>query len=109
MNEFRKDLDVALRIVWLLTGVVILVLLAAPFVLGSDRVAQLTPVCQAKLRGSRCSFCGMTTGFLAISEGRFDDARRANAAAIPLYGLFILNELGMAVFARRRKGELRCK
>lgn len=108
MTHLRRDLNVAVRVVWLIVSVVILLILASPFVLGPDRVAKLAPVCQSKLRdGTPCSFCGMTTSFLAISEGRFDEAGRANRGGIPLYALFIMNEIGILVFLR--KGGLACK
>jgi hypothetical protein len=50
----------------------------------------------------------MTTSFLDVSEGRLDDAGRANRAGIPLYGLFVSNELGALAFFGR-KGAMRCK
>ena len=100
-------MDFALRIVWLIVSVVILLILVAPFVLGSERVAKLAPVCQSKLRdGTPCSFCGMTTSFLAISGGRLHDAGRANRGGIPLYALFVINEVGILMFVR--KGGLAC-
>lgn len=108
MNGFRRDLDLSLRVVWLISSLVILLILASPFVLGSTRVQRLAPVCQSRLReGKPCGFCGMTTGFLAISEGRFQDAGRANHAAIPLYAVFVMNEIAMLMFVR--KGGLTCK
>ena len=108
MNEFRKDLDLALRAVWLIISLAILLILAAPFLLGAGRVARLAPVCQSKLRnGTPCSFCGMTTGFLAISSGHFRDAEGANRGAIPLYTLFVVNEIGILVFMQ--KGGFACK
>jgi hypothetical protein len=108
MNEFRRDLDVSLRFVWLLSSLVILLILASPFVLGSTRVQRLAPVCESRLHDGRpCAFCGMTTGFLAISEGRFHDAGRANHAAIPLYAAFVINEIAVLMFVR--KGGLICK
>lgn len=108
MNGFRRDLDLSLRVVWLISSLVILLILASPFVLGSTRVQRLAPICQSRLReGKPCGFCGMTTGFLAISEGRFQDAGRANHAAIPLYAVFVMNEIAMLMFVR--KGGLTCK
>ena len=108
MNEFRRELDLSFRVVWLLSSLVILLILAAPFVLGSTRVERLAPVCQSRLhKGKPCGFCGMTTGFLAIAEGRLHDAGRANHAAIPLYAVFVMNEIAMLMFVR--KGGLTCK
>ena len=108
MNKFRRDLDLSFRVVWLIASLVILLILAAPFVFGSTQVQRLAPVCQSRVHnGKPCAFCGMTTGFLAISEGRLQDAGRANHAAIPLYAVFVMNEIAVLVFVR--KGGLTCK
>jgi len=108
MNEFRKELDLALRAVWLIASFAILLILSAPFVLGARRVARIAPVCQSKLRdGTPCSFCGMTTSFIAISGGRFREAERSNRGSIPLYAVFVMNEIGILMFVR--KGGFACK
>ncbi len=108
MNGLARDLNVSLRLVWVIVSFAILLVLAAPFVLGAERVARLTPVCESKARyGRPCAFCGMTTSFLAISDGRIEDARRSNRGAIPLYALFVVNEVCAFVFVR--KGGLTCK
>ena len=52
--------------------------------------------------GRPCAFCGMTTSFLDISEGRFGDAGQSNHGVIPLYLLFLSNELGALVFFSRK-------
>jgi hypothetical protein len=108
MNDFRTNLDASLRAAWLVVSFVILLILISPFALGRDRIARLTPVCQSKLRtGTPCSFCGMTTSFLAVSEGRLGDARRANRGGPLLYGLFVLNEFAVLLLLKR--GGLVCK
>jgi hypothetical protein len=50
----------------------------------------------------------MTTSFLAISGGRLDEAGSANRAGIPLYLIFVSNEICVLVFARRKVVNL-CK
>jgi len=103
MRFITPECKQALRIVWLAVSLVILGALTAPFALGRDRLAHLVPACEWKTRyGRECSFCGMTTAFLDISEGRFGDATHANRAGVPLYLLFVSNEIGLAAFARRK-------
>ena len=86
-----------------------LVALVAPFALGRDRLAHLWPVCERKAAiGRECRFCGMTTSFIDISEGRLDDAQKANRAGIPLYLIFVANELVLLALTRR-KGSNKCK
>ena|SRR5271154_3696221 len=97
--EFKQSLG----IVWLVVSLLILGTLAAPFALGRERLASLLPACEWKSKyGRACAFCGMTTSFLDISEGRFGEAACANHAGIPLYALFVSNEFGLLAFARRK-------
>lgn len=104
-----RDFKHSLRIVWLVVSLGILAMLAAPFALGSERLAHLFPVCEWKAKyGRECAFCGMTTSFIDISEGRLGDARRANHGGIPLYLAFVSNELCVLGLARR-KGVMSCR
>lgn len=103
MRFSTPELKQALRIVWLVVSLLILFALIAPFAFGRDRVASIVPVCEWKSKyGRQCAFCGMTTSFLDISDGRLGDATHANRAGIPLYLLFVSNEVGWAAFARRK-------
>jgi hypothetical protein len=109
MRIFTAEFRQALRIVWLTVSLVVLVTLAAPFAFGRERLAHLFPVCEWKAKYHReCPFCGMTTSFLDISEGRLGDAQRANRAGVPLYALFVTNQIGVLAFVRR-KGLIPCK
>src|SRR5260370_29043810 len=101
------------KLAWGIVGVtpswVIQAILASPFADGRERASRLAPVCEWKAKyGSECPFCGMTTSFLNISEGRFRDAGRANRAGIPLYVLFVSNEI-CALALVRRQGGIKCK
>jgi hypothetical protein len=91
------------RIVWVTLSLVILAILVSPFALGRERVARIVPVCEWKAKyGRECAFCGMTTSFLDISEGRLGEATHANRAGIPLYLLFVANEICALAFLRRK-------
>ena len=104
-----QNVGLSLKLAWLVVSLGIFLILAAPFALGSENVARLAPVCESKARyGRPCAFCGMTTSFLDISEGRFQDAGRSNRGGLPLYLLFLSNELG-ALFVLGRKGAFTCK
>jgi hypothetical protein len=103
------DARLSLRLVWFTLTALILFILAAPFALRAETLARWMPVCESKLRTGRpCAFCGMTTSFLAISEGHFGEARRANRGGIPLYLLFISNEI-CALALLSRIGATACK
>jgi Protein of unknown function (DUF2752) len=98
-----RDLRLALRMVWMVLSLLILTILAAPFIVGRDRLGALVPVCERKASyGRECPFCGMTTSFMEISRGEFGEARKANRAGIPLYSIFVSNEVGALIFVRRK-------
>lgn len=98
----RQDWRRAAESVWGVVSVVLLVVLAAPFLLGTDRIGRWTPVCEAKQRGGSCPLCGMTTSFLAISRGDLDGARTAHRGGIALYSAFLLNEFAGTAYLWRR-------
>jgi hypothetical protein len=98
-----EDVRRSFRIVWVTLSVVILAVLVSPFALGRERLARMVPVCEWKAKyGRECAFCGMTTSFLDISGGRLAEATRANRAGIPLYVLFVANEICALAFIRRK-------
>jgi hypothetical protein len=98
-----EDARRSLRIVWVTLSFVILTVLVSPFALGRERIARIVPACEWKAKyGRECAFCGMTTSFLDISEGRLGEASRANRAGVPLYLLFVVNEICALAFVRRK-------
>ncbi len=103
---FRAQLRTALLISWLIVAAVLGSAAAAPFLLSPARIASLTPVCEWKARYHReCLLCGMTTGFILISQGRFGEAERRNRGSVPLYAAFCANALaaGAVIVRLRRK------
>ena len=109
MRFITAEVKQSFGIVWLAISLVMLAALAAPFALGRERLARLMPVCEWKSRyGRECPFCGMTSSFLDISDGQFGSAQRANRAGIPVYLLFVSNEIGLLAFVSR-KGSPICK
>ena len=109
MRFLNDDAKRSFLIVWAVLSLAILATLTAPFVFGRERLAYLVPACEWKSKyGRECPACGMTTSFMDISEGRFSDASRANHAGIPLYLLFLSNEVFALGFARRKVAHL-CK
>jgi len=104
-----QNAGLSFKLVWLALSLGILMILAVPFALGRERASHLAPVCEWKAKyGRACAFCGMTTSFLDISEGRFRSARRSNRGGVPLYLLFVSNELAAFLFFSR-KGAMKCK
>lgn len=97
------DLKAALWMVWIVVSVVALSTLLAPWILTPQQIAAATPRCEWKERyGKECMLCGMTTAFLSIRQGRFEEAERANRGALPLYAGFVLNEAVLVLFWKRK-------
>ena len=95
------DVRRSFRIVWATLSLAILAILVSPLALGRERLARMVPVCEWKAKyGRECAFCGMTTSFIDISEGRLGEASHANRAGIPLYLLFVANEICALTFIR---------
>jgi hypothetical protein len=96
---FRDQLRTALAIAWLVVTSVVLSIQAAPFFLSADTITALTPVCEWKAKYHReCPVCGMTTGFILISNGRLREAERHNRGSVPLWVLWLVNECAGAWF-----------
>lgn len=90
---FAEQVRRALLITWLILSAAIFPILAAPFALPPRTIFSLAPRCEWKARyGRECVLCGMTTGFILISEGRLSDAVGRNRASIPLYAALVWNE-----------------
>ena len=98
-GEFKA----ALRIVWIALSFVLLSVLLAPWIFTPEQIAAATPRCESKARyGKECSLCGMTTAFIAITHGRFGAAERSNRGSIPLYAGFLVNEIALGLFWKRK-------
>ena len=101
----QTGLREALRLVWAVLSVAILLVLLIPFAVPYSRLAEALPRCARQRRGGqRCSFCGLTRGFYALAAGRPGRAQRHNRLSLPLAGLLLVNELVcVAALARRRR------
>ncbi|MEO0248149.1 MAG: DUF2752 domain-containing protein [candidate division WOR-3 bacterium] len=90
----RDEVKLSFLIVWLILSIGMLFVLVAPFALSADTIAALVPTCEWKVKyGRECSLCGMTTSFIQISHGNFKQSLLSNRASIPLYVVFVINEL----------------
>jgi len=101
----NHQVKLAMMIVWLILSAIILIIVTAPFMFSAEEIYTLTPTCQWKTKYNKeCLFCGLTTGFIAVSRGDFSAARASNRLSIPLYSAFIVNEIVCLVYFIRRIG-----
>ena len=85
---------------WLLISLVLLFVLIAPYLLSSESVLNLAPACEWKVKyNTECYMCGMTRSFILISYGHFSEAHDRNKGSIPLYLLFLANQLCALFYA----------
>jgi hypothetical protein len=99
MNEFRR----AIFWVWLIVAAAGGATAASPFIVPARVLHNVLPACQARQQNSSCPACGLTTGFVAISAGRWHDAERANAAAVPLFVIFAANSAAALAYTIRKR------
>ncbi|MGI8745669.1 MAG: DUF2752 domain-containing protein [Bryobacteraceae bacterium] len=93
-----REVRLAITLSWIAASLVTISTVIAPYVLSAGQIARITPQCERKAAyGQECFFCGMTTGFIEIAQGRFKEAEASNRGAIPLYGGFVCNGLGLIV------------
>ena len=92
----------ALAIAWFMVALAGGFVAAAPFALRAETLQTLFPACESRLRGTPCAACGLTTAFIAISKHRLEDARQANAGAVPLFVLLVANLIGGLAYGIRR-------
>ncbi|MFZ5516988.1 MAG: DUF2752 domain-containing protein [Candidatus Zhuqueibacterota bacterium] len=101
----NQQVKLAIVIVWLILSAIILFIVTAPFLISAGEIYALTPTCQWKTKYNKdCLFCGLTTGFIAISRGDFTAAYAGNRLSIPLYAAFIVNEIVCLAYFVRQVG-----
>jgi hypothetical protein len=88
-----KEIRLACLVVWLIVSSAGGLLAAAPLLAGASGVYGWMPRC------SGCVLCGMTTAFVHISRGEFEEAQQANRASIAVYSAFVTNAVAAAAFA----------
>jgi hypothetical protein len=101
-GSLRHELPRALRIVWLVLGAISGLIVVAPYLVSSELLFGLFPVCAAKAAGSSCILCGMTTAFASIGRHDWAGAQAANAGALPLFVSLILNFAGACTYTMMR-------
>lgn len=104
MSEWKT----ALTLSWVVLSAVLFVTAVAPFFTPADWLFRVSPVCEAKRRGSSCVLCGMTTAYVAIGRIDFEAAQVANAGATPLWAASLVNFSGAVAYVsialQKRRG-----
>jgi len=100
-NETKNIITLSLKISYFLFSGAVFCFLILLFVV-PDLLLQAAPVCEWKIKyGAECFFCGMTRAFLFISGFNFSDAMRSNALSVPLFSVFVINEMLFLLLSRK--------
>jgi hypothetical protein len=86
--QLKKSICIA----WLIISVFILIILITPFVLSKETIHLVASQIKTP-HENRCLLCGMTTSFINISNGKFEQALAANQFGIYFFIIFLVNEL----------------
>ena len=76
---------------WITASLLIFPVLLAPFLLPVEAILSAVPNCGSLGIGGSL-LCALAKGFILVSRGEFDEAVRANAAAIPVYAALVWNQ-----------------
>jgi hypothetical protein len=103
-----KQLKISFYIVWIIISIITGLILISPFILSRGDIENIAPKCEWKVKyGRECFFCGMTNGFIDISNGKFEDATKRNKFSIYMYSMFLLNEIVFLFIIIRNKFQIK--
>lgn len=98
----------ALLISWIAISALLLPTIAVPAFLPARVILSGAALVSADHAGNGCSMCGMTRAFIAITQGKLEQALQLNRRSIWLYAAIAANEtfvLAYLIVSRRRKYE----
>jgi len=85
------QLKIALFIVWAILSIFILFILITPFIWSEETIRAVTSKIKAP-HENRCMLCGITTSFIKISKGEFEQSLAATKLGIYFFTIFLVNE-----------------
>ena len=89
----NKDLKKALKIIWLLSGFISIVILFTVLFVHPNFVFQNISTCEYKLLNKECFLCGTTRAFYKIKEFNIRKAYELNKFSPVLFSMMIKNIL----------------
>lgn len=84
----------AIKTAWVFYSTAIVMLILLLFILPGEVILNNTPLCESISRYNiECFACGMTRGFVHISQFEFHEASEINRGSIYVFVIFVLNTL----------------
>lgn len=92
--EYLSRMKMPVAYAWIACSLVLLFVMLSAFVLPEKVVYDLAPECEWKVKYDKeCFACGLTRGFVNISDGNFETASDANSLSVYLFLIFAFNEI----------------
>ena len=102
LYEFKKTLKNSLILVWIITGIILFFLTIMPLILSDELIFKLSSqVSHEHDQGRTCLLCGMTRGYILMSQCQLADAIDNNKYAPWLYGVSVVNGMGVFFYLGR--------
>jgi len=89
--KHKKELKTALRIVWEISAMFSILILAITFFVDESLIISQSLGCKTGDDG--CFLCGSTQAFLEIRHFNFKEAYQLNKLSIFIFGLLVINSL----------------
>ncbi|MCA4781306.1 DUF2752 domain-containing protein [Empedobacter stercoris] len=89
----NKDLKNALKIIWVLSGLISILLVFTLLFIPSTLMFEKIPTCEYKLLNKECFLCGTTRAFYQIKEFNFLKAYELNKFSPFLFLALLINIL----------------
>lgn len=88
----KSQFFLAIKLCWIIFGTMSSLTIISVYILPENIIMHLTPVCQQKkITGMDCPTCGLSRGFMNISNGNIEEAIELNKSSLIIFSLFILN------------------
>lgn len=89
----NKDLENAIRIIWMISAIMFLVVLTLIVFIPEHFILTKMPTCENINKGTECVLCGSSRAFIEIVHLNFSKAYHYNKASIFLFILLAINSL----------------
>jgi hypothetical protein len=89
--HYNKDLIEALSIIWMMSAMLFVIIIAVILVTPESALLSIIPTCENKKNGSSCFLCGTSRGFIEITKLNFSSAHSYNKGSIILFTTMGIN------------------
>lgn len=94
---FLSQFKLALMIIWLFWGLLFFFILVSPIIFTADKIHIISSYLKIE-HHKKCPLCGMTTAFIAISNGKPRQANLSNPYSLIIWFFLISNNLFLFIY-----------